>query len=562
MGVVEALYIFNERNTIILEHVYTGRPPSASIVLPRFLSHPAPQPPFIHLPNTSPPVVVFSIIQDGLLFLVPSSTATEPLLVLEFIHRVADALEDFLGSPLLASKIESSYDVVVQIVGEMCDAGVVCNTEPNALREVVEVPNWMNSLLGGFGLPSTPPALGQRPNSPFSGGISNTNTSSAGSALPWRRSNVKHTSNELYVDIVESLQVVLAPSGRPISAFANGTIAFTAKISGVPDLLLSLTGPGGRSSMRHTMALPCFHPCVRLARWKEHPGELSFVPPDGRFVLAGYECDLLPDLFSSDAMNGKIPSPNLVLPATIEVNGSLGREGNELEVRLLMSSKNLTGASSMTTSNVARNSPFGGLSSGSASGSTTSTTGVPALEDVLIHVPISPEVRNVTGIRSTKGDAKFLPTEALLEWRISTREASGITNTGATLRCTLVGPVDEADDMTNGTKGLSLTTNIYDYDDTIDGSYQGLDGHASNNHAPGQSQTGARPDVTRVEKNATLMPQAATLSFKTRGWLASGIKVDSLTINAKSSKGLGAGVTPYKGVKYHTVSRQGIEVRC
>jgi len=73
--------------------------------------------------------------------------------VLEFLHRVTDALEEFLGSPLLASKIEASYDVVAQVIGEMCDAGLVCNTEPNALKEVIDAPTRMDNWLGGLGLP-------------------------------------------------------------------------------------------------------------------------------------------------------------------------------------------------------------------------------------------------------------------------------------------------------------------------------------------------------------------------------------------------------------------------
>jgi AP-3 complex subunit mu len=35
-----------------------------------------------------------------------------------------------------------------------------------------------------------------------------------------------------------------------------------------------------------------------------------------------------------------------------------------------------------------------------------------------------------------------------------------------------------------------------------------------------------------------------------------------LVIDVKRSKGLGEGVRPYKGVKYLTVSRKGVEVRC
>lgn len=75
-------------------------------------------------------------------------------MAVEILHRIADALEEFIGGPLLPSKIEANYDVVSQIVGEVCDAGIVHNTEPNALREVVELDDWVGNILGGIGLPS------------------------------------------------------------------------------------------------------------------------------------------------------------------------------------------------------------------------------------------------------------------------------------------------------------------------------------------------------------------------------------------------------------------------
>ena len=83
---------------------------------------------------------------------------------------------------------------------------------------------------------------------------------------------------------------LVAPSGRPLSAFANGSIAFNSKVSGVPDLLLNLStggkgaGMGNRGDqLRSIMERVVFHPCVRLNRWKAD-GAISFIPPDGRFV--------------------------------------------------------------------------------------------------------------------------------------------------------------------------------------------------------------------------------------------------------------------------------------
>ncbi|KAI9699709.1 MAG: hypothetical protein M1836_002743 [Candelina mexicana] len=552
-GTIEALYIFDQHNNTILQHIYRSRPPAARTLLPLYLAHPTPRPSLIYLPNTLPPTLLFSLEHSQLLFLSPTSADTEPLLVLEFLHRVVDVLEDFLGAPLLATKIEGAYDVVAQLLGEMCDAGAVSNTEPNALRDVVEVPGWMGKLLGGVGLPGSSPALG-----PASGtlalqkqqiGLTQTAT---GPALPWRRANVRHTSNEMYVDIVETLSVTIAPSGRTLSAFANGSIAFTSKLSGVPDLLLQISAPGGKMGMEKAIDLPVFHPCVRLARWKEKPGELSFVPPDGGFVLAGYEVDLLPDTSNSVIAN----AAKLYLPASVEVTTSLGPVGAEFEARLLLSTK-FPGSSSHSSSSGA--SRGGGLGSrlGPSPSAFGGSSGQPALEDVVVSIPISASVRNITDLRASRGEAHYSPGDSTIEWRVPTKAAATPSGSGgATLRCTIVGALSEEEDEERG-NGVSFDAASGDY---TDDAYQST-------AVPTQKEVkSTKPqdqrDLRKVQHNATLMPSSATVSFSVKGWLASGLKVDSLTVNNRTSKGLGEGVKPYKGVKYLTVSRQGVEIRC
>lgn len=74
------------------------------------------------------------------------------MFVLEFLRRVIDVLEEFIGTPLIASKIEGAYEVVAQLLGEVCDAGIVCNTEPNALRDDVDTPGLLGKLFSGVGL--------------------------------------------------------------------------------------------------------------------------------------------------------------------------------------------------------------------------------------------------------------------------------------------------------------------------------------------------------------------------------------------------------------------------
>ncbi|KAJ5415977.1 hypothetical protein N7465_004672 [Penicillium sp. CMV-2018d] len=622
-GEIDAVYIYDEQNAPLVEHVYRSRPPSASAILPLYLAHAEPRPSLLYIPSASPPVTVFSTVESNLLFLAISEVDTEPLLALEFLHRVIDVLEDFVGAPLLTTKIQANYDVVAQLLNEMCDGGTVCNTEPNALQEVVEVPGWMGKLLGGIGVPGTStPTLGST--NPLKQSLAAA-SASQGPAIPWRRPGVRHTSNELYVDIIESLSVTMAPSGRLLSALVSGTIAFTAKISGVPDLLLSLSAPGGQHVLGRKIELPVFHPCVRLARWKERPGELSFIPPDGRFILAGYEVDLLP--IDPDQEEPPSHMEKLFLPAIVDIRKSLGSSGSEFEVRLILNT-NFPGQSSSSRPGVPR-SGSGTSTPSFLSGGGSGSSG-PALEEVVVSVPISKSVRHITDMQASRGDAQFTPSSGLLEWRIPTGKDAGSLTGTATLRCSVSGypsaddefddSVEDADEDANAnllqgyyeaptsyndasastskktrssdpskrkkkkkksTKKSSRSAALHPEDAEEDpGAATSPSPNPSIPHTPtpplqSQSQFNAhlpaffapsstsRPTRrTKAQVNASLMPNSASVSFSVRGWLPSGIKVDSLNIDQRRSRGLGESVKPYKGVKYLCVSNRGVERRC
>lgn len=590
-GVIEALHIFDERNSPILSHTYTSRPLSAAVLLPLYLAHPPPRSNVLLLANTNPPTLVFSLVHANLLFLATASSEIEPLLVLEYLHRVIDALEEFLGSPLISHKIEANYHVVAQLLTETCDAGTVATTEPNALRDLIEVEGWMGKLLGSITLPGNVAkdlnalsggqgSLGGMGNNPSSKLPSLAQATAP--TLPWRRANVRHTSNELYADVVETLTVTLAPSGRPLAAFANGTIAFTSKVSGIPDITLTLTGPSGKHNLGSVLELPVFHPCVRLARWKEQPGVLSFIPPDGRFVLAGYEVDLLPFTSSKSAL---LSGTGLKLPVNIEIKTGLGPMGADFEVRvhvnrLFGSGGSGSGSTPSISTGFGRSGLGGGgglvrggsaspaLSAASGSGSSSSS---PIMEDMVISIPLPEDVRSLPEIRPTKGDATYNPGDRVLQWHIPGKELSAATAGGAYfgLRCTVAGQAmsGENDDDEDGEGGFAAAAD-YGYNEP----YQAESLSKSSSAAARLDKAAAGGQVAegeddgreakKVAQNKMLMPSSAAVSFTVKGWVPSGIRVESIMLDTRKSRGLGEGVKPYKGVKYLTVSKGGVEIRC
>ena len=358
---------------------------------------------------------------------------------------------------------------------------------------------------------------------------------------------MRHTSNELYVDIVETLSVTLAPSGRPLAAYANGSIAFTSKISGIPDLLLTLSTAGGKLGLEKVIELPVFHPCVRLARWREKPGELSFVPPDGKFVLAGYEVNLLPSYPDLKAW----ANASIQLPVSIEVAKSLGPYGADFEVRLTFS--NIFSGTSSSSFQSRPN--IGARNSGRSTPVFGGSSATPTIQDIKVAVPISGSVRAVTDIRASRGEAFFTPAESVVEWRIPTKDAPAVGN--ATLRCTVVGPSLDEDD--EGVAGGTQLNSSAGTENDAESAYQNA---ASEPKNLSKKERDEHQDLRRVQQNTPLMPLSASVSFAVKGWLASGIRVDGLVVDTRKSRGLGEGVKPYKGVKYLTVSRNGVETRC
>ena len=109
------------------------------------------------------------------------------------------------------------------------------------------------------------------------------------STIPWRRpmqAAQRSTRNEIYVDVVETLQgsFTRGPHARSLCNLAlQGSIECNSKLSGTPDLCLRFNSTKAMVGMR-------LHPCVRVKRWKRE-GVFSFIPPDGPFILADFDVE-------------------------------------------------------------------------------------------------------------------------------------------------------------------------------------------------------------------------------------------------------------------------------
>lgn len=79
--------------------------------------------------------------------------------------------------------------------------------------------------------------------------------------MPWRKTGVKYSQNEIYMDIIEEVDSIVDKNGNIISSEVSGVIAVNCRLSGVPDLMLTFIDP--------SLIDDCsFHPCVRYNKFE------------------------------------------------------------------------------------------------------------------------------------------------------------------------------------------------------------------------------------------------------------------------------------------------------
>ncbi|KAL5981601.1 hypothetical protein ACLOJK_015664 [Asimina triloba] len=180
---------------VILEKQLTGHQVDRSICA-WFWDHVIAQGDPVKLPPViaSPTHYLFQIFREGITFLACTQVEMPPLMGIEFLCRVADVLSDYLGG-LNEDLIKDNFVIVYELLDEMTDNGFPLTTEPNVLREMIAPPNLVSKVLSVM--------------TGISSNVSNTLPGATASNVPWRTTDPKHASNEVYVDLVEEIDATV-----------------------------------------------------------------------------------------------------------------------------------------------------------------------------------------------------------------------------------------------------------------------------------------------------------------------------------------------------------------
>merc|ERR1711871_1061261 len=267
-----AVFILDAKGKIIINRNYRGDVPMT--VAERFANYIAETEEGDLRPVVQDNGVTFVYVKYNNLYLMACTKRNaNATVVLLFLYRLVEVLKDYFRE-LEEESIRDNFVIIYELLDEMMDFGYPQISEAKILREYITQEAHKLEVV-------KPPMA-----------VTN--------AVSWRSEGIKHRKNEIFLDVVERLNLLVAANGTLLRSEILGSLKMRSYLSGMPELKLGLndkllfeaTGrrTGGRGVSKGKaveMEDIKFHQCVRLARF-ENDRTISFIPPDGEFELMSY----------------------------------------------------------------------------------------------------------------------------------------------------------------------------------------------------------------------------------------------------------------------------------
>jgi len=262
-----AVYILDQKGKILISRNYRGDVPFN--VAERFMSKLLEEEDLNTKPIVEEDGITYIYVKHNNLFLlaVTNRNANAAMIIL-FLYKIITVFQQYFKE-LEEESIRDNFVIIYELLDEMMDFGYPQSTEPKILQEFITQESYK---------------LEKAPLPPVA--ITN--------VVSWRSEGIKHRKNEVFLDVIESVNLLVNSNGNLLRSEIVGSIKMKSCLSGMPDLRLVLNDRlmfegGGRSFRGKAIEMEDvnFHQCVRLSRF-ENDRTISFVPPDGEFELMSY----------------------------------------------------------------------------------------------------------------------------------------------------------------------------------------------------------------------------------------------------------------------------------
>ncbi|KAF1874551.1 hypothetical protein Lal_00029978 [Lupinus albus] len=200
----------------------------------------------------------------------------------KFVVEAVALFKSYFGGAFDEDAIRNNFVLIYELLDEIMDFGYPQNLSPEILKLYIT----QEGVRSPFSSKAADKAV---PNA----------TLQVTGAVGWRREGLVYKKNEVFLDIVESVNLLMSSKGSVLRCDVTGKVLMKCFLSGMPDLKLGLNDKIGLEKESELKSRPTksgktielddvtFHQCVNLTRFNAEK-TVSFVPPDGEFELMKY----------------------------------------------------------------------------------------------------------------------------------------------------------------------------------------------------------------------------------------------------------------------------------
>jgi AP-2 complex subunit mu-1 len=274
-----AIFIFNQRGEEMIARHYRADIPKSSVdaFRSRIIGAKATgqNPPVLMIERTS-----FMFVRHANIFIVGATRANvNASLVFEYLFQKLRIIKSYLGPKFKDEDVHSNFTLIYELFDETMDYGYPQNCAIESLKLYIN----LGSLIPILDAPKT---TGAQLTAQITG------------AIDWRREGLRYRNNEVYIDIHETVTLIISQTDQILRSEINGRVMMKTALSGMPECKFGLNdklimekegeGGGGAGGKRGVDIDDCkFHKCVRLNKF-ESERTITFTPPDGEFDLMTY----------------------------------------------------------------------------------------------------------------------------------------------------------------------------------------------------------------------------------------------------------------------------------
>jgi AP-1 complex subunit mu len=221
-------------------------------------------------------ITYVSVNHSNLILLAVTPKNADAAMMLLFLYKLIQVLVNYFNR-LEEESIKDNFIIIYELLDEMMDFGYPQATDAKILKEFITQDSYKLQK-------EVRPAP------------------SLSTAVPWRNGSAKYASNEVFLDVIEKVNLLVSASGAVLRSDLSGHIRIKPELSGMPNLSLGLNdrlqvesslpsaSGGGKGAV--VMEDVAFHQCVSLTEF-ERERNISFIPPDEEFSLMTYRLSTL-----------------------------------------------------------------------------------------------------------------------------------------------------------------------------------------------------------------------------------------------------------------------------